>query len=303
MANNLYKGYFMALGAVLIWSGFILVSRQGGLSPLTAYDVIAIRYITCATLLLPVWYFFFPFKLLKPKLIAVSLVGGLVYALFAFNGFKTTPASHAAVMMPGLMPLFITFLAVYLNREKQGAAKWLGIALISTGIGALLWHEWQSAQGVLEGHLLIVSAAFCWALYSVLIQRWKISPWEATVSLAVITCALYLPVYLIGLPANLSAATWEDIALQAFYQGFMATIVQMMLYVYAVRSIGAPAMGSMMAMVPVIAGIAAIPLFDEPFTATLMGALVLVSAGLWIANHYNVKAARASREAAVSQST
>ena len=45
----LNPGIFYALAAALIWSGFILVSRQGGVSALNGYDVIAIRYLTCSS--------------------------------------------------------------------------------------------------------------------------------------------------------------------------------------------------------------------------------------------------------------
>ena len=40
MDNSTRQGYLAAFGAVLIWSGFILVSRMGGISPLLSYDLI-----------------------------------------------------------------------------------------------------------------------------------------------------------------------------------------------------------------------------------------------------------------------
>ena len=85
-------GYFYGLAAVFIWTGFILVSRMGGISELSAYDVIAVRYITCAGILLPIWLFVYPFRLFKPKLIMTALVGGLAYALFTFKGFQLAPS-------------------------------------------------------------------------------------------------------------------------------------------------------------------------------------------------------------------
>ena len=80
-------GVFCALLAVLIWSGFILVSRVGGMSVLTPYDVIAIRYATCAVLLFPVWLIFYRFNLFRFEFIMSALIGGLAYAIFAFKGF------------------------------------------------------------------------------------------------------------------------------------------------------------------------------------------------------------------------
>lgn len=284
MNNAHSQGYLCAIGAVLIWSGFILVSRVGGISPLLPYDVIAIRYVTCAALLLPFWLIWKPFNLFQAKFIITSLIGGLGYAIFTFKAFEITPASHAAVLLPGLLPVSIAVLAMLLNKERHLLSKWVGIAVITFGISALFWQELSQTGSLSKGHLYLTGGAICWAIFSVLINRWNISPWEATVSLAVITCVIYLPVYLLWLPKNILNSGFEEILLQAFYQGFMATIVQMLLYVRAVQLIGAAQMGSMMAIVPVLAGFTAIPLFNEEASITLGVALLFVSIGVWLAN-------------------
>lgn len=284
MQNTAVKGYLCALGAVIIWSGFILVSRQGGISPLLSYDVIAIRYLTCSALLLPFWLFWKRFNLLRPKFIISGLIGGLGYALFAFKGFEEAPASHAAILLPGLLPIVIALLAALLNREQHATGKWLGIAVITSGILILFGQELQQSASLSIGHLCLMGAAVCWGIFSVLITRWSITPWEATVCLAVVTCAFYLPMYLFMFPSNLSVEFMDEIALQAFYQGFLATIVQMLLYVRAVQLIGAANMGSMMAIVPILSGLSAIPVFDEPLTAALVASLICVSVGVWLAN-------------------
>ena len=289
MDNSTRQGYLAAFGAVLIWSGFILVSRMGGISPLLSYDVIAIRYATCAALVLPIWWFKFRFKLWQPKFIICSLFGGLGYALFAFQGFETTPGSQSAVLLPGLIPVMIIVLSVVVNKQNHAWSKWFGVAVITSGIAVLFLQEFL-AQGTLSiGHLSLAGAAFCWGIFSVLLSRWQITPWQATASLAMITCSIYMPIYLLWLPKNISfelvsAGLWGDILLQSFYQGFMATIVQMLLYVRAVQIIGAANMGTMMAMVPVIAGVSALFVFDEPVKVSLIIAMTAVSIGVWFAN-------------------
>jgi drug/metabolite transporter (DMT)-like permease len=278
------KGYLCAIVAVLIWSGFILVSRMGGVSPLTAYDIIAIRYVSCSVFVFPFWLLWRRFNLFQPKLIICSFIGGLAYALCAFNGFKSTPASHAAVLLPGLLPISIALLSTLLNKERHSAIKWLGILMITFGIMVLFWYEFQKTGALSTGHVFLVGAAVCWAKFSVLINRWKISPWEATVSLAVITGVVYTPVYLMYLPKNISMDLLPDIGIQVVYQGFLATIVQLLFYVRAVQLIGAANMGSMMAIVPILAGFSAIYIFDERLSAELVFALLGVSLGVWIAN-------------------
>jgi len=285
------KGYGFALAAALIWAGFILVSRMGGISELLAFDVIAIRYATCASILLPIWWFKYRFTLFTPRLIICSLVGGLAYALCAFSGFQLSSASHAAILLPGMMPLFIIVLSFFINKESHGAQKWFGIGVITLGIIVLFAGELGVFKGELNLNLTtllgdgwLVAAAFFWAVFSVLIKRWQITPWQVTVSLALLTCLFYLPVYIVFLPKAISTASWTDILLQAFYQGVMATIVQMIFYVKAVQNIGPSNMGAVMSIVPVISGLAAIVMFNELVTVELIMGLILVSLGAWLAH-------------------
>ena len=289
--NDMQKGYIFALAAALIWAGFILVSRMGGMSELLAFDVIAIRYATCASILLPIWWFKYRFTLFTPRLIICSLVGGLAYALCAFSGFQLASASHAAILLPGMMPLFIIVLSFFINKESHGAQKWFGIGVITLGIIVLFAGELGIFKGELNLNIMtllgdgwLVAAAFFWAVFSVLIKRWQITPWQVTVSLALLTCLFYLPVYIVFLPKAIAVASWTDILLQAFYQGIMATIVQMIFYVKAVQKIGPSNMGAVMSIVPVISGLAAIVLFNELVTVELVMGLVLVSLGAWLAH-------------------
>jgi len=275
------QGYFLGGLAALIWSGFILVSRQGGISELNAFDVIAIRYTVCAILLLPLWWFKFRFNLLDVRVVTAAMVGGLAYAVLAFSGFEQASGSHAAILLPGAMPLLILLLSSWLNNERHGLRKYFGVALITLGIGGLLMEQGLAGNGGAFG--LLIGAALCWSIYSVLIQRWQISPWQGAISLALITCVIYMPVYILLLPKSLGPDNWSrllaDIALQAFYQGFIATIVQMLLFVRAVQLIGPSNMGVMMAAVPIIAGVSALYVFNETASPALLWGFVLVSLG------------------------
>lgn len=290
-SNDRRQGYGFAFAAALIWAGFILVSRMGGMSELLAFDVIAIRYVTCTCILLPIWWFKFRFTLFTPRLIVCSLIGGLAYALCAFSGFQLASASHAAILLPGMMPLFIIVLSFLINNESHGMQKWLGMVVITLGVLVLFMGElglFESTVNLniktLLGDGWLVAAAFMWALFSVLIKRWQITPWQVTVSLALLTCLFYLPVYLAFSPKAISQASWADILLQAFYQGIMATIIQMIFYVKAVQKIGPSEMGAVMSIVPVISGVAAIVVFKEQVSEELIMGLVLVSLGAWLAH-------------------
>jgi len=287
--RDVLKGYGFAAGAVSIWCGFILVSRLGGLSPLLSTDVIAIRYLTCALVVLPLWWFKYRFDLLQVRFFVLSLVGGLGYALFTFRGFSEVPASHAALLLPGLLPLLTAVTSYGVNGDRITPAQGFGIALISLGVGSLLLPLWLSGGELLLGHWWLMAGAFCWALFTGLVKRWNISPWQATVSLAVITCGAYLPIYLLFLNKamtldSISNLWMPHIALQAFYQGVLATVVQMLLFVRAVQLLGPTQMGSIMGAVPIVAGFLAVFFLGEPMHWMLLVGLVLVSVGAWVGN-------------------
>ncbi|MFT6153291.1 MAG: drug/metabolite transporter (DMT)-like permease [Bermanella sp.] len=277
-------GVFCALLAVLIWSGFILVSRVGGISALTPYDVIAIRYVTCAVLLFPIWLIFYRFNLFRFEFIISALIGGLAYSVFVFKGFELSSALHGGILLPGLIPVFVSIISMVLINAKLGRNKSIGLWMIIIAIIILFYSEIFKSQNMPIGDIYFVISAFFWALYSVLINIWHITPWQATCSLAFITCITYLPIYLISLPKNISQASIFDIGLQVFYQGFLACIVQMLLYVKAVKIIGAQGMGSFMALVPVLAGAFAVMFLDELSSWYLWGAMLLVSLGVLISN-------------------
>ncbi|MDX1692508.1 MAG: DMT family transporter [Ketobacteraceae bacterium] len=285
MGTSVMRGYGYGLLAVAIWTGFILASRKGGMSALHYTDMMAIRYSVASLVLLPCWWFGQRFNLLAPRFVIIGMVGGLAYAICAFQGFASVPGSHAAVLLAGTMPLMIMILGALINRERQSAVRWAGVAVISLGILALGGDTFLASGQLAAGHGWFLLAAFFWSLFSVGVKRWRITPWQAVVSLAFNTSTLYLPVYILLDLGNLGAAYAEDILLQAVYQGILATIIQMFCYVNAVRLIGPSSMGSLMALVPLSAGLLSVWLFSEPVTVALVTALCLVSAGCWLANY------------------
>lgn len=269
---------------VAIWSGFILVSRIGGASAMTAWDLFAIRYVTAAAILIPVWRYRRRPALLDGRMLALTAIGGLAYGLLAFSGFKRSPATHAAILLPGLLPFAIAIAARVLLGERLGAGRWVGLGLIGAGVASLASEVFSGNPASLSGDLLLVAASACWAVYTVLLRRWAVAPLDATVAVTLQTALLYLPVYALALPRSLASVPWPEILLQAFYQGVLASIVQMLLYVRVISLLGPTRLGALMALVPVVAGLLALPLLGESLTAEILAGLVLVSAGAWQAN-------------------
>ncbi len=277
-AANLRTGLLFGLAAVVIWTGFILVSRAGALSPLAMTDMVAVRFATALLVLLPlvwryrqIWW--------QPRMVLLGGVGGLAYSVSVYSGFERAPASHAALLLPGLMPVVIALLASLVLREERSLRVWAGIAVSSAGVLLLMLESLFASPEYLGGDLWFVLACLFWGLYTIMLRAWKVEPWVATVVVVTVTALLYLPLYLLWLPKGIMQVGWQTLLLQAGYQGVLATIVQMLCYVRAVQLLGATRMGALMALVPVLVGLLAAPLFDEALTPGVGTGIALGFAG------------------------
>jgi drug/metabolite transporter (DMT)-like permease len=222
--------------------------------------------------------------LFEPRVIALTLTGALGYTLLIFSGAHLAPAAHLSILLPGLLPFAMTLCAWVVLGERPTLQRQVGIAVIAIGVAILACQVFRDGRATAVGDAMFVGACFLWALYTVLVRRWKISPWAVTINIAMVAALTYLPVYLAALPKTILSANLWEIALQAIYQGVIAAILQMVLYMRAVELLGPSRMGVLLALVPPLAAMAAVPALREPITPLLVLSLVMVSLGVWIGN-------------------
>lgn len=277
------KGVMYALGAVMIWTGFILVSKAGALAALAIPDMIMVRFGTAFILFSPfIWRH--RKTIFQWRMGVLGAIGGLAYAVSVFNGFSQAPATHAALLLPGLMPIMIAVFAYFVAGERHNASSWVGIIISSLGIAALLIETLTSDSRYWQGDISFVVACVFWGIFTVLLRRWKFAPWHATLGIITVTTLLFTPIYMLFLPHHILDVPLQMVGLQAFYQGVMATTIQMVFYGRAVHLIGATKMGGLMALVPVFASVIAVPLFGEQWTLGLTIALTFILTGTLISN-------------------
>ncbi|MDE3009483.1 MAG: DMT family transporter [Pseudomonadota bacterium] len=273
---------FIAAGVVVVcWSGFNIVSRLGGRSPLTPYDVAALRFGVSALLLLPL---FLPTvgdpALTLPRRLALACSGGLGYGLLVYVGFSLAPAAHAGVLVNGGIPLFTTLIGWLVFRQHPTRRSWLALVIAAFGMLMIGRHAFRLGDGsqVLLGDACFLAGATLWGLFGQLVRRWQINPRAVAANTAVCSSLLYLPVYLLWLPKGFAAATGGQILLQAVYQGVVAGIVAATCYSFATLRIGPTRASLMLALVPPISAVLAVPFLGEALTVeTVLGALLVTT--------------------------
>ncbi len=276
------SGYLFATGAVLIWSGFVLVARMGGTSSLNSFDITALRFGVAALVFLPLWWFWKRIPLFNKTVLSLALTGGVTYSIVVYLAFKHAPAAHGAVLISGLLPFFVPLMALLVLKEPLRRNLRFALPVIALGIMCLGVDIFSRSENTLPGDLLLIASSLVWALYTVLAKRSGLDAWSTAIGCALLAALMYLPVYILFLPKAIMQAALSDIVLQGAYQGLVVAVIAMLFYMAAMTRIGPARTGACMAMVPALAGLGASLILGEPLNAWLVTGLLTTSAGAWL---------------------
>ena len=108
------------------------------------------------------------------RLLAISLVNMTCWNVFAIYGLPLLPSGRAAIL-GYTMPVWSVPLSVWLLKEPVSGRRVLGMVLGFAGMLALLGSEFQAVEHSPLGVLLLMGAAFSWALGTVMIKRWPVT--------------------------------------------------------------------------------------------------------------------------------
>lgn len=274
------KGFLAASGVVLCWSGFNIVSRYGSTGTFTPYDLAALRFGVSGFL---AWPFFFRLARSEDwlKYVVLALLGGIGYGVLVYSGFAHAPTAHAAIFVNGGIPFWTVLILTALAGFRIPRGVLVALLISLSGIALIAWESLfvVRSSGQWLGDLLFIAAALTWAVFGILMRRWKIQPTLAITGVAVISLGLYLPVYALFLPKAIATAPAGAIALQCLYQGFIAALCAGWMYSYANHKIGSGPASMMLALVPGLSALGGALLLGESLGLTAMLGILIVSGG------------------------
>jgi drug/metabolite transporter (DMT)-like permease len=284
------KGAVHGFAAAAIWASWSAMTRFAVTTSFDPWDVALLRYGLAGVLLVPVLA---RRGLARDRLgwlgLAALVAGaGAPYAFVAAGALRLAPAAELSALNPGCIPLFVAAIAFVFARETVSAAQKSGLALIATCAALLIvshadgGEAWSTSRSF--GAMLSLLAALMWAVFTVIMRRSDLDPLHAAAIVSAGSLAIYLPFYLALRGTALAHATSVELAVQAIFQGLVVTIVSLVLYGRAVALLGASAGAAFGALVPALAALIAIPLLGEWPGATDWLAIVLISAGVYLAS-------------------
>ena len=211
-----------------------------------------------------------------PWLAAVFLAGGVIGPVLLMLGLSVTPASSAALLLnvEGLATVGIAWAVFHENADRR-----IMLGALSILAGAVLLSWQGAAAGVGWGALAIVGACLAWGIDNNLTRKLSVAD---PVQIAMLKG-------LVAGSVNLGLALWHGAALPptgaalgAGVVGFFGYGVSLVLFVLALRHLGAARTGAYFSMAPFIGAVLALSLFGEPLTMRLLAAAALMGVGLYL---------------------
>ena len=245
-------GLACGTGAALCWAAGFVAARQGvdvGMSPLI---IAAHRFLWPGLVLLPLAArdgFGDIRRLGLRRSLILTLVGGLPLAILSYAGFLLVPLGDGGVIQPSCASLGGLLLAAFVLHEPLPARRIAGAVAMVIGL-VILGAEALRTMGAhgLIGDLMFAAAGCSFAVFGMLLRRWRIAPLPA-VTVTGILSLTGLPLLLAGVGNSANVGFAENL-LQAAVQGAFSGAGAIYLFTKAVVLLGAARAAVFPALVP-----------------------------------------------------
>ncbi|MGK0492698.1 MAG: drug/metabolite transporter (DMT)-like permease [Sphingomonas echinoides] len=211
-----------------------------------------------------------------PWLAAVVLCGGVAGPLLLMLGLARTSAASGSLLL-NLEGLATMAIAWVVFRENVDRRLMLGAFAILAGAAILAWNG--TGVRIDAGGAFIAVACLAWGIDNNLTRKLSLADPVITAAIKGIAAGSTNVALAMVLGAHLPTPT--TIAAAAAV-GFLGVGVSLVLFMLALRNLGAARTGAYFSLAPFIGAIIAVVLLGEPLTIQLIAAGMLMMVGLWL---------------------
>lgn len=218
------------------------------------------------------------------QIVALGLLGYILYQLSFIMGINNTFAGNAALIMAS-SPLWTASIGHFSGSERLNGGSWMGLAICLAGTVVIVFggsQEIDFASASFYGNLLMLLAAAMWGAYTAF-SKPVLRDLPAS-SLAFLGLIVALPLLF-----SLAVPYWEEVAwsevdmwvwLSIIFSGSLSTGITIIIWNSAVKTVGAAQTAAYNNLVPFVAVLSSFVLLDEKIAAGQVLGGVLIIAGL-----------------------
>lgn len=288
---KLSLSYFIAcLLIVLIWAGSFIFIRIG-LKDFPPITLAFLRFAAASPLLLILYLFnknkdeketHFNLKFIFLKLNVLALTGVSLLYIFQFYSLKFISASVGSIII-NLTTIFMVLFSVLFLNEKLNKRKILGILIAFIGVSILVSNGWEKinfSSTQFLGCILMLGAALCWAIYSILTK--KVLEFNSNLTITLITfllgtAHLFPAAFILENPLKAIFKASKIGWLSVFYLGFLSSALAYFLWNKILIKSEVSKVGAILYIIPIPTIIFEYFLLREAVaTITLIGAFLVI---------------------------
>ncbi|MWV26865.1 DMT family transporter [Aurantiacibacter rhizosphaerae] len=273
--------------AILLWGGNAIIAKASA-TIIAPAELNFARWLLAALLLAP----FAALQIMRnraalvrqlPRLCVLGLFGSALFPFLMYVAAGYTTATKVGIIQT-LMPLIAIGLSAAFFRGAIGRGVLAGAALSMAGVIVVITNGQPGMllmQSPNRGDLIMLAATACFALYSVLLARWR-GPIPMAASMFVQACtavAAMVPIMLLTEAKDLEPAAVPLIA----YAGVLGSVAAPLLWMQGVALIGSSRASLLFNLLPLVTAGLAVVLLGEPLSAPLIIGAMLLLAGVVMA--------------------
>lgn len=272
------KFWLFPIFAMALWAGNVIVSKMasGAISPLaiTFYRLALAVAVMSFFLSVPTWRNRTIARKSWLKIMFLGFLSMVFYQCLSYWAADTSTATNMAIIT-ALTPLLTMLVSSLILREHPSMMMIVGGAVALCGTAYLI--SGGSPAELIKGHyhigdLLMLAAALCYALYSVLLRKWQIalSAWQSTYLQAISALIFMFPMFLI-VPKEQAVLNIITVPL-ILYAGVLASVVLPFFWIKGIQHLGPNQCSVFMNLLPFFtAGLAIILLNEQLMSYHLVG--------------------------------
>ena len=295
--SNIIIASFLLFLATLFWSGNFIVGKIAGLNEIPPISLNFFRWSLAFLILLPFTYkeMIEKKKLILKNILLLCFLGITAVSIFnsaLFYSLKSTQVI-TGVLMISTVPVMIIFFSSLLKIERTNSFQIAGVIFSLLGVIFIISKanfEVLKTLNFEKGDLFALFAMISWSLYSTLLKKKNYELSQLTLLQVVIGLGVIflIPMYLIDyiyLDNRIIVNT--NFILVLSYVVLLPGIIAFFFWIKGVAYIGANKAGIYLHLMPILAAILAMIIFDEILLFYhYIGAMFIIS-GIILSNKKN----------------
>ena len=286
------SAYIFLIFATALWGGNIIAAKVASIISLEPIKLSFYRNIVVIIILLPFVFYKIKiiFEIFKQNWKIIIFLS--IFSVSIFNTFMnialTTSSVISSSLMPAFAPSMIIILSLIIYNSKISYLQFIGVIISFIGFINIIIRGDILNLGSLNfvvGDIWMLGCVSCWALYSVMIRKIPkgIDNLSFLFLIFFIGNFFVLPFYIIESFINQSFAINEQNGfLLVLYCGIGPALISYLLWIKAIKIIGANNSGLFLNLIPIFSSLISIIFLKEKLELFHIVGALLIFTGIYL---------------------